>query len=166
MRQVFRVLAYVVAAGVVVQAAVMVYAVAGMGLFIDEGGVLDQAAMEQSMSGEALFPEEIGLMLHGMTGTMVLPIIALLTFVASFFAGVRGAWRWGLAIFLLVALQVTLGIAGHSVPFLGALHGVNALLLFGVAMYTGWRVTARDRAMHATPALAAPGGMTAGGVTP
>ncbi|MFE5308127.1 hypothetical protein [Isoptericola sp. NPDC056578] len=165
MRQVFRVLAYVVAAGVVVQAAVMVYAVAGLGLFIDEGGVLDQAAMEQSMSGESLFPEEIGLMLHGMTGTMILPAIALLTFVASFFAGVRGAWRWGLAILLLVALQVTLGLAGHSVPFLGGLHGVNALLLFGVSLYTGWRVAARDRAEQAAAATATPG-LAAGGVTP
>ena len=165
MRQVFRVLAYVVAAGVVVQAAVMVYAVAGLGLFIDEGGVLDQAAMDQSAAGESLFPEEIGLLLHGMNGTMVLPAVALLAFVASFFAGVRGAWRWGLAILLLVALQVTLGLAGHSVPVLGALHGVNALLLFGVAMYTGWRVTARDRAEHAAPAAASPG-LAAGGVAP
>ncbi|MFI2102212.1 hypothetical protein ACH436_02905 [Isoptericola sp. NPDC019693] len=166
MRQVFRVLAYAVAAGVVVQAAVMVYAVAGLGLFIDQGGVLDQAAMEQSGSGQSLFPEELGFMLHGMNGTMVLPVLALLTFVASFFAGVRGAWRWGLAILLLVALQVVLGLAGHSVPFLGALHGVNALLLFGVALYTGWRVTARDRALHAVPATAPQGGLAAGGVAP
>ncbi|MEL7974798.1 hypothetical protein AAG589_02975 [Isoptericola sp. F-RaC21] len=166
MRQVFRVLAYVVAAGVVVQAAVMVYAVAGLGLFIDEGGVLDQAAMDQSMSGEPLFPEDVGLLLHGMNGTIVLPALALLTFVASLFAGVRGAWRWGLGILLLVALQVTLGLAGHSVPFLGALHGVNALLLFGVAMYTGWRVTARGRSVHAAPVVAAPGGMPAAGGVP
>ncbi|MFC8597290.1 MULTISPECIES: hypothetical protein [unclassified Isoptericola] len=152
MRQVFRTLAYVVAAGVVVQAAVMVYAVAGLGLFIDDGGVLDQAAMEQSGSGPSLFPEEVGFMLHGVNGTMVLPVVAILTLVASFFAGVRGAWRWGLAILLLVVLQVTLGLAGHSVPFLGALHGVNALLLFGVSLYTGWRVAARGRLPGTAPA--------------
>ncbi|MCK9793420.1 hypothetical protein M1843_06655 [Isoptericola sp. 4D.3] len=165
MRQVFRILAYVVAAGVVVQAAVMVYAIAGLGLFVDQGGVVDQAAMEQSMAGDPLFPEDVGLMLHGMTGMIVLPVVALLTFVASFFAGVRGAWRWGLAILLLVALQATLGIAGHSIPFLGALHGVNALLLFSVALYAGWRVAARDRATHPAPAVTAPGPVPAGGVT-
>ena len=165
MRQVFRVLAYVVAAGVVVQAAVMVYAIAGLGLFVDEGGVLDQAAMDQSAAGQSLFPEEVGLMLHGMNGMLVLPAVALLTFVASFFAGVRGAWRWGLAILLLVALQVTLGLAGHSVPFLGALHGVNALLLFAVAMYTGWRVAARGRSGPAAATTTTPG-LAAGGVAP
>ncbi|MFD6179325.1 MULTISPECIES: COX15/CtaA family protein [unclassified Isoptericola] len=155
MRQVFRTLAYVVAAGVVVQAAVIVYAVAGMGLYIDDGGVLDQAAMEQVFAGEQVFPEQNGMVLHGMNGMMVLPIVALLTFVASFFAGVRGAWRWGLAILLLVALQATLGIAGHSVPFLGGLHGVNALLLFGVSLYTGWRVAARGRAVSTTASVGA-----------
>ncbi|MCZ2264889.1 hypothetical protein [Isoptericola nanjingensis] len=165
MRQVFRVLAYVVAAGVVVQAAVIVYAVAGMGLYIDDGGVLDQAAMEQVFAGEEVFPEQSGMLLHGTNGMMVIPVVALLTFVASFFAGVRGAWRWGLAILLLVALQATLGIAGHSVPFLGGLHGVNALLLFGVSLYTGWRVAARGRADRGAPAVASPG-LAADGVTP
>ena len=155
MRQVFRTLAYVVAAGVVVQAAVIVYAVAGMGLYIDDGGVLDQAAMEQVFAGEQVFPEQNGMLLHGLNGTMVLPVLALLTFVASFFAGVRGAWRWGLAILVLVVLQVTLGLAGHSVPFLGGLHGVNALLLFGVALYTGWRVAARGRAVRTTASVTA-----------
>jgi len=165
MRQVFRVLAYVVAAGVVVQAAVIVYAVAGMGLYIDDGGVLDQAAMEQVFAGEEVFPEQAGMLLHGMNGMMVLPVIALLTFVASFFAGVRGAWRWGLAILLLVVLQVMLGLGGHSVPILGGLHGVNALLLFGVSLYTGWRVAARGRATRGAPAVAT-SGVAADGVTP
>ena len=34
----------------------------------------------------------------------------------------------------LVVLQVLLGLFGHAVPLLGALHGLNALLLFGVAV--------------------------------
>ncbi|AEG44487.1 hypothetical protein [Isoptericola variabilis] len=149
MRQVFRTLAFLVAIGVVVQAAVMVYAVAGLGLFIEDGGVLDRAAMEQSMAGDMLFPEQIGLMLHGMNGMMVIPALAVLLLIASFFSGIRGAWKWALAVLALVALQVTLGLAGHSVPFLGALHGVNALLLFSAALYTGWRVAARGRARAA-----------------
>ncbi|MEU2200090.1 hypothetical protein [Isoptericola sp. NPDC019482] len=165
MRQVFRVLAYVVAAGVVVQAAAIVYAVAGMGLYIDDGGVMDQAAMEQVFAGEEVFPEQAGMLLHGTNGIMVLPLIALLTFVASFFAGIRGAWRWGLAILLLVVLQVMLGLGGHSMPFLGGLHGINALLLFGVSLYTGWRVAARGRAERGAPVVATPG-MAADGVAP
>ncbi len=150
MRQVFRTLAYVIAAGVVVQAAVMVYAISGLGNFIDEGGVLDKAAREASMEGQAMFPEEVGFMLHFFNGAMIIPILAILLLIASFFAKIRGAWKWALAVLLLVALQITLGMSG--VPFLGALHGVNALILFSVALYTGWRVAARSRSTRAAAA--------------
>ena len=34
-------------------------------------------------------------------------------------------------------LQVFLGIFGHEFPYLGALHGLNALLLFSVATMAG-----------------------------
>jgi O-antigen ligase len=147
-RQVFRTLAYIIAFGVMFQAAVMVYAVSGMGRYIEEGGVIDAAAVEQSQAGQTAFSEEIGFMLHGMNGMMVMPILAILLLIASFFAGVRGAWKWALAVLLLVALQITLGLSG--VPSLGALHGVNALILFSVALYTGWRVAARSRSTRST----------------
>jgi heme A synthase len=159
MRQVFRTLAYIVAFGVMFQAAVMVYAIAGLGLYIERGGVIDAAAMEQSAAGQPAFAEEIGFMLHGMNGMMVMPALALLLLIASFFAHVRGAWKWGLAVLLLVVLQITLGIFGHSVPFLGALHGLNALILFSVALYTGWRVAARGRSTR-TAGETSPGDRT------
>ncbi|GAA1737289.1 hypothetical protein GCM10009809_35580 [Isoptericola hypogeus] len=152
MRVVFRILAFAVAGMVVVQAAVMVWAVAGLGIFVEDGGVVDSATMEQALAGDSPFPESVGLVLHGMNGMTVIPVLAVLLLVASFFAGVRGAWRWGLAVLLLVILQAALGLAGHSVPFLGALHGVNALLLFSAAFYAGWRVAAVDRA-SARPAV-------------
>ncbi len=151
MRQVFRTLAYVIAFGVIFQAAVMVYAVAGLGIYIEEGGVVDAAAMEQAQAGQPMFPEEIGFMLHGMNGMMVMPALALLLLIASFFSGIRGAWKWALGVLALVALQIVLGLAGHSVSFLGALHGVNALILFSVALYTGWRVASRGRATREEP---------------
>lgn len=157
MRQVFRTLAYVIAFGVIFQAAVMVYAVAGLGIYIEDGGVVDAAAMEASRAGQPMFPEEIGFMLHGMNGMMVMPVLALLLLIASFFSGIRGAWKWALGVLALVALQIALGLAGHSVSFLGALHGVNALILFSVALYTGWRVASRGRATHEEPVGSATG---------
>lgn len=160
MRQVFRTLAYIVAFGVMFQAAVMVYAIAGLGLYIERGGVLDAAAMEQSQAGQPAFAEEIGFMLHGMNGMMVMPALALLLLITSFFAHVRGAWKWGLSVLLLVVLQIMLGIFGHSVPFLGALHGLNALILFSVALYTGWRVAARGRSTRTAVAETAPADST------
>jgi len=145
-RSVYKVLAYIVAAEVVIQAMAMVYAVAGQGKWVMEGGVLDKAVLE---SREFVFPEVLGYAIHGINGAIVIPLLALAMLVFSFFAKVAGGAKWAGLVLLLVVVQATLGIAGHSVPFLGALHGLNALLLFSAALYTGLRV----RRMAATPAV-------------
>ncbi len=145
MRSVYKVLAYIVAAEVVIQAMAMVYAVAGEGKWVMEGGVLDKAVIE---SREFVFPEVLGFAIHGINGMMVIPLFALLLFISSFFAKVPGGVRWAGGVVLLVVVQATLGLAGHSIPALGALHGLNALLLFSAAIYTGRRV----RRISDTPA--------------
>ncbi|MFU8872793.1 hypothetical protein [Micromonospora sp. SL4-19] len=138
MRNVYKIFAYLIAAEVVVQAMAMVYAVAGLGKWIDGGGVFDKALME---SDESPFPEVVGFVVHGINGTMIIPAIALLLLIFSFFTKVRGAAKWAGLVLLLVVVQVTLGIFGHEVPAVGALHGLNALLLFSAAVYTGRRVS-------------------------
>jgi hypothetical protein len=137
MRSVYKVLAYVVAAEVVIQAMAMVYAVAGEGKWVMEGGVLDKAVIE---SREFVFPEVLGYAIHGMNGMMIIPLLALLLFISSFFAKVPGGVKWGGVVLLLVVVQASLGLAGHAIPALGALHGLNALLLFSAAVFTGRRV--------------------------
>ena len=47
MRTAYKVLAYLVAAEVAVQAMVMVWAIAGLGKWVDGGGVFDKAVMEE-----------------------------------------------------------------------------------------------------------------------
>ncbi len=136
MRSVYKVLAFVIAAEVALQAMAMVFAIAGMYRWVNDGGVLDKAAME---NGEPPFAEGIGFLIHAMNGMMVIPALALILLIVSFFAKVPGGVKWAGAVFLLVALQVTLGILGHSIPALGGLHGLNALLLFSAAVYTGLR---------------------------
>jgi len=148
-RSVYKVLAYVLAAEVVIQAMAMVYAVAGQGRWVMEGGVLDKAVLE---SREHVFPEVLGYTIHGVNGAIVIPLLALLLLVFSFFAKVPGAVKWAAIVFLLVVVQATLGIGGHSIPFLGALHGLNALLLFSAALYTGLRV----RRLTAAPVAESP----------
>jgi hypothetical protein len=139
MRTAYKVLAYLVAIEVAVQAAAMVFAIFGLGTWVSEGGVLDQAASE---SGESLFPEMVGFVVHGMNGVMVIPAIALVLFIVSFFAKVpRGVASAG-AVLGLVVLQVALGIGGHSLSFLGLLHGINALALFSAALLAVRRVSA------------------------
>ena len=48
---------------------------------------------------------------------------------------------YALAVLGLVVLQVFLGLFGHEISALGALHGVNALILFGVAVMAGVRAS-------------------------
>jgi len=150
MRMVYRVLAYLVALGVVVQAMSMVYAVAGLGKWIDKGGVLDKAVMESDASP---FPEVAGFAIHGINGMMIMPIIALLLLIISFFARVLGGIAWAGLVLLLVAIQITLGLAGHSIPFLGALHGLNALLLLGASLNAA-RLAGTRTGQHVAPATA------------
>lgn len=143
MKKVYKFLAWLIALEVMVQAAAMVYAVAGLGIWVDrDGGVLDKAAFE---SEEMLFPELVGFMIHGINGMMVIPLLALVLLIVSFFAKVPGGVKWAALVLLAVVVQVALGLFGHEAAVFGALHGVNALVLFSVAVWAGKRVrTASD----------------------
>src|SRR5262245_24500895 len=136
MRTVYKVLAYLVAALVAVQAMSMVFAIAGLGKWVDGGGVFDKAFME---SKESPFPEVVGFMIHGLNGMIVIPLISLILLICSFFSGVPRGARWAGLVFLLIAVQINLGFAGHEIPALGALHGLNALLLLITALHTARR---------------------------
>jgi hypothetical protein len=137
------VLAYLVAAEVAVQAMVMVWAIAGLGKWVEGGGVFDKAVIEEAIgSGGVPFPEVAGLLVHGINGAFVIPGLALLLLIVSFFTKVRGAIKWAVIVFVLVVVQGQLGFLGHEFPLSGALHGLNALALFGVALYAGRRLRA------------------------
>jgi hypothetical protein len=143
MRTAYKVLAYLVAAEVAVQAMVMVWAIAGLGKWVDGGGVFDKSVIEGSMeSGAMPFPEVLGILVHGVNGIFVVPALALALLIVSFFTKVRGATKWALIVFALVVVQGQLGFLGHEFPVGGALHGLNALALFGVALYAGRRLRA------------------------
>ena len=77
---------------------------------------------------------------------LLLPLVALVFFGVSFGAKFAGARMWAGIVLVLIIIQVMLGMAGHGMPVLGLLHGMNALLIFGSAMYA-----ARLAAMPAAP---------------
>jgi hypothetical protein len=139
MRTAYKVLAYLVAAEVAVQAMVMVWAIAGLAKWVDGGGVFDKSVIESQGNP---FPEVAGIIVHGINGTFVVPGLALLLLIVSFFTKVRGAIKWAVIVFLLVVVQGQIGFLGHEFPLAGALHGLNALALFGVAIYAGRRLRA------------------------
>ena len=131
MSSAYRVLAFVIAAEVAIQAAAIAYALFGLGVYIQGGGVMDKAAME---SETTTFTGDGGFPLHGINGQIVFPALVLILLVLSFFAKVPRGVMWAGVAFGLTVLQVLLGMFGHDLPILGALHGINALLIFGVAV--------------------------------
>lgn len=151
MRSVYRVFAFIIAAEVVVQAAAIAFALFGLGKWIEDGGTLNKATMEGDDSGVG---GVAGFAVHGINGTMIVPLLAIVFLVVSFFAKVPGGVKWAGIVFVLVAVQITLGLLGHSVPALGALHGINALALFGVAVTAGRRVAPTATTVSDTTAAA------------
>jgi hypothetical protein len=139
MRTAYKVLAYLVAAEVAVQAMAIVWGIAGLGRWVDGGGVFDKAVIE---SQGTPFPEVVGILVHGINGMFVIPALALLLLIVSFFTKVRGAIKWAVIVFVLVVVQGQLGELGHDFPLAGAVHGLNAMALFGVALYAGRRLRA------------------------
>jgi hypothetical protein len=129
MRSAYRILAFVIAAEVIIQAAAIGYAIFGLGAWIQSGGVLDKAAMESEASA---FAGDGGFPLHGINGEIVFPLLVLILLVVSFFAKVPRGVMWAGVLFGLTVLQILFAVLG--LPILGVLHGGNALLIFGVAV--------------------------------
>jgi hypothetical protein len=147
MRTLYRVLAYLIAGLVVVQAAAMAFGVAGISHAVKTGGVVDRSAFDGDPDA---FPEATGLVLHEINGGIVIPALALVLLVVSVVAKVpRGSW-WAGGVLLLIMVQTMLGYSAADLPALGALHGVNALLLFTTALFAGRR--ARVQPPAAEPA--------------
>ena len=140
----YRILAHVIAALVGVQAASHAWSSAGLGLYVMNGGVIDKSMMEDT-GGPLPFPEVLGILIHGLNGGIVIPAVALALLVISFFTKAKGTILWAGIVLAVVALQMTLGYEGHGLPLLALFHGLNALVLFSVALNAG-RV-ARHRAI-------------------
>jgi len=143
LKSAYRILAFLIAAEVVVQAAAIAFAFFGLSKWIDGGGILDKATME---SDEITFDEVAGFIVHGINGMMVMPLLALILLIVSFFAKVPGGSKWAGLVLLIVVIQVGLALFGREVSLLGLLHGANALILFAVAFHAGSRASAsRER---------------------
>lgn len=130
MRAAYKYLAYAMGICVLVQAAAIAWAVFGLWHWVDGGGRLTKSVMD---SGESHFDEELGFMIHGFMGMPVIPVVGLVLLVVAFFAKVSGGVKWAGMLFGGVVIQVASGYISFGAPFVGLLHGVNALLLFWLA---------------------------------
>jgi hypothetical protein len=157
MKQLYRVLAYAIAAGVVLQAAAIAYAVFGMFEWVAAGGTIDKALIE---SGNPQVGGITGFNLHQRVGVTILPLLALLFLISSFFARIPGGIRWALIVFAATLAQSLLGIFAHENSAVGWLHGAMALILFSCALVSGIRV---NRALaNRAPASTEQDSVTAG----
>lgn len=137
MRKLYTGLAWVVAGGVVVQAAAIAFAFGGMLNLVSEGGVVDKALLEAFQAGGV---GELGFLIHGLVGGVVIPLLALALLVVSFLVRAHGARLWAAIVFGLVALQVTLGFSITDMPYLGLIHGANAMAVVATASFAALRM--------------------------
>jgi len=126
MRSAYRVLAILVVLGVLVQAAAIAY-----GWF----QVINDVEAGGAFTSDSESARNAGHILHGTVGMMVMPAIALLLLIVSFFAKLPGGVKWAGIVLGLVVLQVVLAIVSFGAPLVGALHGANALAILGAAIY-------------------------------
>jgi hypothetical protein len=155
MRGAYRVLASLLALEVIIQAAAVVYGVFGLANYVDGGHTITAQDFEEN--SDLSFSGLGGLILHGMNGMMIIPLIALLLLIVSFFAKVKGGIITAAVLVVLVALQIALGLIAHSVEQIGILHGINAFLILGGAIHAARaarkvEVVVVERPAEATPA--------------
>jgi hypothetical protein len=135
MKTAYRVLARLIALCVVIQAAAIALGVFGLIHDVDNGKIIDEN-----------YEGNVGFGLHWIFGMMAIPLLAIVFLVFSFFAKVPGGVKWAGIVFGLVVLQVALAFVSFGVWGVGALHGINALVLLFVSDYAARRVNAAERA--------------------
>lgn len=133
MRATYKALGHTIAGLVAVQAAVLALAIFGLWNFIEDGNSVTKAKVD-SDSGLGS-PGEVGFMLHGMIGMMLIPLVAIVFLIVSFFVkDVPGAVKWAGLVLLAVVVQVVLAFVSFGAPVVGTLHGINALAI----AWLGW----------------------------
>jgi hypothetical protein len=133
-----------IALGVVLQAAFIAYGTFDVFNAVDDGEVF-VAEREEYNAGQ---------MLHAVFGEMVIPLLAIVILIVSFFAKAKGAVMFALIVFGLVVLQFLLALVSFGAPVIGLLHGINAFAIAGVAGVAG-RQVGKAPAAEAPPAAAA-----------
>ncbi|GAB3264744.1 hypothetical protein [Nocardioides dilutus] len=158
----YRFLAFMIAVLVVVQAGAIAWAFFGMTDWINnEGGVVNKELLECDDCDQE-FTAEWGFAIHMFfNGLVLIPLTSLILLIVSFFArGVPKGVMLAAVVFGLVVLQVFVlpALSREVGSGFGALHGVNALVLMGVAIMAGQRASSAigAPAQPAAPSTTAP----------
>jgi hypothetical protein len=130
MRNAYRVLAYLVALGVVAQAMFIAWGTFTVHHTANTSGIVGPGDLD---------PEHATAFgLHSFN-SIIVSVLSLVLFVISFFAKtVHHRIRWALALFLTVVVQGELGYLSYELPAVGLLHGIGALAVFTLALRSAW----------------------------
>ncbi|WP_411733466.1 hypothetical protein [Paeniglutamicibacter sp.] len=120
MRTAYKVVAHIIAAAVVVQAALIAWSMFGLIPYLEAGTVPAEPPWTA--------------MMHGTIGMMVIPLLVLALVVIALLA--HAGLKWALWLLLAVAVQITLAFVAFMVDgasWVGALHGANAFGIIALA---------------------------------
>lgn len=117
LRTAYKVVAHIIAAAVVLQAALIAW-----GTF-DVIGMLSAGDVPEG-------PPLAGIM-HGMIGMYAAPVLVLVLLVIALLA--HAGLKWALWLVLAVAVQITLAFVAFGAPWVGLLHGINAFAIIALA---------------------------------
>ncbi|MBW8749996.1 MAG: hypothetical protein JF565_01045 [Propionibacteriales bacterium] len=134
MRTTYRILADLIAVGVVIQAMAMVWAIAGLFHWVDKGGTLNHDVLKGWEDKAPDFQGAVGFEIHGIVGGMVIPVIGLALLVVAFFAKVERGVAIAGAILVMIVIQMVAGMAGDDAPWLGLFHGLIPFAIFSAAI--------------------------------
>lgn len=145
MKSTYRALAGLTCLLVLVQAASIAFGTFGILNFVEDGSDYTKSIAEDRASDAG----GIGQNIHSF-GAMAIALVAIVLLIVSFFAKIDGGVKWAGFVFLTVLAQWILAIVAFSAPVVGLLHGLNAFIIFGVAM----TAMQRARVGAASPATA------------
>lgn len=117
MQQTYKVIAHLIAAAVVIQAALIAWGTFSVITVLEAGG-------------EVAGPP-VPAMLHGTIGMYVIPVLVLALLVVALVA--RSGVRWALWLVAAVVVQIALALIAFSAPAVGILHGIVAFGILGLA---------------------------------
>ena len=120
----YRGIALVIAAGVLLQAAFIAFAWFEVINAVDSGTTINE-----DYEGNA------GHAGHGIVGMTVMPVLGLALLITSLFTKTVGASKRAGMVFGAIVLQVVLAFVSFGVPAIGFLHGINAFVVLGAALY-------------------------------
>lgn len=134
MRKTYRVLADIIAIEVVIQAMMIIWAVAGLFHWIDKGSTLDKSVVKGWDKKPPTFDGAIGHFIHMMNGEYLIPLLGLALLVVSFAAKIPRGTTLAVVIVVAIAVQVAAGITADAIPYIGLVHGLNAFIIFGTSL--------------------------------